>query len=77
MVPGAQQLLGEPKILASLLLSSQILRAPRSIPEIHAIYTPKHRKDCGFELTTAPQSQLLIAGEHPIHLQPLNLATFL
>lgn len=30
---------------------------------------------CGYEVRTSQQSQLLTAGEHPVHTQPLRLAT--
>ncbi|KAM7057662.1 metalloproteinase inhibitor 1-like [Molossus nigricans] len=42
--------------------TTKILKAPRGVTEIHNIYTPKEWDDCGFELRTSTQLQVLIAG---------------
>ena len=65
VVSGALKLLWKPKVLATLSLPSQVLKAPRSTPRIHDIYSPISWKDCGYKLRTTQQSLLLIAGEHP------------
>uniref|UniRef100_A0A8C0S6U0 NTR domain-containing protein n=3 Tax=Canis lupus familiaris TaxID=9615 RepID=A0A8C0S6U0_CANLF len=40
----------------------KVLKAPRSTPRIHDIYSPISWKDCGYKLRTTQQSLLLIAG---------------
>lgn len=70
-----QQLLWKTEVLLFLSLPSQILKFPRKAPKINYVYTSKDWDSCGYEVRTSQQSQLLIAGEHPVHIQPLRLAT--
>ena len=72
---GYQQLLWETEVLLFRSLPSQILKIPKKIPPITSVYTPKDWGSCGYEVRTSQQSQLLIAGEYPVHTLPLRLVT--
>lgn len=64
------------KVLASLSPPSQILRGPSPFPVISNIYTPLRSDDCGYQGTFPEKSQLLVAGEHPIPMEPLMTTVF-
>ncbi|KAM9607130.1 metalloproteinase inhibitor 1-like [Trichechus inunguis] len=44
------------------VLPSQTLKLPDKAPAINVIYSPLSPEDCGYQLKTPQQSQLLIAG---------------
>ncbi|ELK37162.1 Metalloproteinase inhibitor 1, partial [Myotis davidii] len=54
----------------------RILRGPNPFPLISNIYTPLRSDDCGYQGTFPEQSQLLVAGEHPIPMDPLMTTVF-